>query len=57
MVLVCDFSPIQLMALVFSTLRKLDKIQIVHVPHYEKLLIQIVHSAQWLIICKMRYSK
>ena len=33
------------MALVFSTLTKLDKIQIVHVPHYEKLLIQIVNMA------------
>ena len=51
------------MALVFSTLSpayyqelcqhlaqtKLNKIQIVHVPHHEKLLIQIVHMAH---ICK-----
>ena len=28
---------------------KLNTIQIVHVPHYEKLLIQIVHMAH---ICK-----
>ena len=53
MALVCDFSTIQMVLMALrlishnpnSTQTKLSAIQIVHMPQYEKLLIQIVHMA------------